>query len=192
MHASCKVVRIVKANRSNRFRSCVLGIGMCIAAIGILHACGSRKEASYATFGDAVDAGEIRRGWIPDYVPSSSHEIHIVYDPSSPRTWCAFNFSPNDSTNFRKNLKSLDALPQRLKRLDGLHASWWPDFLNGELNLARFHGNGFEAYVATEPDVQSNADLLLFAIDWEKGRAFFYRTAGGVGSTGAASGNSRP
>jgi hypothetical protein len=64
-----------------------------------------------------------------------------------------------------------------LKRVDGPGASWWPDFLKGDLDVARFHGNGFDAYLAEEPDVQSNTDLVLFAIDWAKGRAFFYRTA---------------
>ncbi len=175
-------------NAKNRFRSRVVLLGMCIAASVLLPGCGDRKEYSYATLADAAKAGEISRGWIPDYVPTSSHAIHIVYDPSSPRTWCAFEFSPADSQSIKKNLTSADALPQRLKRVDSLGAPWWPDFLKGDLDVARFHGNGFDAYVGEESDVQSSTDLVLFAIDWTKGRAFFYRTPGGTKATGTAGG----
>ncbi len=83
-------------------------------------------------------------------------------------------------------------LPQRLQRVDRPGASWWPDFLKGDLDVARFHGNGFDAYVAEESDVQSNTDLVLFAIDSAKGRAFFYRTAGGAKGTGPAGGGGHP
>ena len=167
-------------NAKNRFRACAVLLGMCFAASALLQGCGGRKEYSYATLADAVKAGEISRGWIPDYLPTSSHAIHIVYDPSSPRTWCAFEFSPADSQSLKKNLTSVDGLPQQLKRVDGPGASWWPDLLKGDLDVARFHESGFDAYVAEEPDVQSSTDLVLFAIAWTKGRGFFYRTPGGA------------
>jgi hypothetical protein len=167
-------------NGKNRSRAGVALLGMCIAANALLQACGDRQESSYATLADAAKAGEINRGWIPDYLPTSSHAIRIVYDPSSPRTWCAFEFSPADSQSLKKNLTSVSALPERLKRVDGPGASWWPDFLKGNLDVAKFRGSGFDAYVAEEPDVQSNTDLVLFAVDWSKGRAFFYRTPGAV------------
>jgi hypothetical protein len=118
--------------------------------------------------------------------------IHIVYDPSSPRTWCAFEFSPADSQSLKKNLTSADVLPQELKRVDSPGAPWWPDFLKGDLDVARFHGNGFDAYVGEESDVQSSTDLVLFAIDWTKGRAFFYRTPCGTKNTGTAGGGGHP
>jgi hypothetical protein len=104
--------------------------------------------------------------------------LPTLYDPASPRTWCVFEFSPADFQSLKKNLTSVNALPQRLKHVDRPRASWWPDFLKGDLDVASFQRNGFDAYVAAEPDVQSNTDLVLFAIDWAKGRAFFYRTAG--------------
>jgi hypothetical protein len=178
-----KVVSLITAKGKNRLTARIVLLGMCIAANALLQACGDRQESSYATLADAIKAGEISRGWIPDYLPTSSHAIHIVYDPSSPRTWCAFEFSPADSQSLKKNLTSVNALPQRLQRVDGPGATWWPDSLKGDLDVARFHGNGFDAYIAEEPDVQSNTDLVLFAIDWAKGRAFFYRTPGASGTT---------
>jgi hypothetical protein len=151
----------------------------CIAASACLQACAGRQESSYASLEDAIKAGEITRGWIPDSLPRSSRSIHIIYDPSSPRTWCAFEFSPADSQGLKKNLTSVNALPQPVKRVDDPGVSWWPGFLKGDLDVGRFHGNGFDAYVAEEPDLQSSNDVVLFAIDWAKGRGFFYRAAGG-------------
>jgi len=180
----CKYVRLIIGNAKSRFRPRIVVMGMCVVASALVQACGDSQEYAYATLADATKAGEISRGWIPDYLPTSSHAIHLVYDPSSPRTWCAFEFSPTDSRSLKKKLTSVNALPQRLKHVDGPRASWWPDFLKGDLEVARFHANGFDAYVAEEPDVQSNTDLVLFAVDWAKGRAFFYRTPGGPAGGG--------
>jgi len=172
------VVRLITGKRKNHFSGRLLLVGTLIAASSLLQTCGDRRESSYPSFADAIEAGEITRGWIPDYLPKSSHAIHIIYDPSSPRTWCAFEFSPADSQGLKRNLTSVNALPQRLKRVDDPGASWWPDFLKGNIDVAKFHanGNGFDAYVVEEPDVQSRTDVVLFAIDWAKGRGFFYRT----------------
>jgi hypothetical protein len=180
-----KVVRLITGKGKSRLSArVVLVVGICVATSALLQTCGGRRESLYASLADGIKAGEVTRGWIPDYLPRSSYAIHIIYDPSSPRTWCAFEFSPSDSQSLKKNLTSVDVLPQRLKHVDGPGASWWPDFLKGDLDVARLQGNGFGAYVAEEPDVQSNTDLVLFAIDWTKGRAFFYRTAGGAKATG--------
>jgi hypothetical protein len=167
------------ANGENRLRPTLPLVGVCLAAIMVIQACRDRQEYFYATLAYAVKAGEITRGWIPDFLPASSHAIHLIYDPSSPRTWCVFEFSPSDSQSFKKHLKSVGVLPQLLKHVDGPGVSWWPLFLTGELDIAKLHANGFDSYVEEEPDVQSSSDLVLFAIDWTNGRAIFYRTPGG-------------
>ena len=151
-------------------------VGICVAAVIFVQSCGSRRESFYPSLADAKKAGEINRGWIPDYIPESSHAIHIVYDPESPRTWCAFEFSPSDSQTFQKNLTHVDTLPIRVKHVDGSGESWWPDFLTGDLDLAGIRRRGFDVYVAVEPDVQSDTDLVLFVLDCVNGKGFFYRT----------------
>lgn len=157
----------------NHFGALALLLVMVIAVTVFLQACGDRRESSYATLADADKAGEIARGWVPDCIPKSSYDIHIVYAPSSPRTWCAFEFTPDDSQSLKKNLKNVSVLPRGVQRMDRPGTSWWPEFLNGDLDLTKFRRNGFEAYVAEEPDVNSTNDIVLFAIDWVNGRAFF-------------------
>jgi len=166
-----------------RFRARLALLVTCIATSALLQTCGDRRVSFYPSLNDAIKAGEIDRGWIPDYLPTSSHAIHIIYDPSSPRTWCAFEFSSTDSQGLKKNLRNVNALPEGLKRVDAPGAAWWPDFLKGDLDVARFRRNGFDAYVVEEPDAQAGNSVVLFAIDWAKGRAFFYRTPDASGTT---------
>ncbi len=147
-----------------------------IALSVCLQACRERRESFYPTLGDAVTAGEIARGWIPDFLPASSHAIHIIYNPASPRTWCAFDFSSDDSARLRKALSGLDTIPPQLRRVDGPGVSWWPDFLRGGLDAGRIRSSGFDLYVLVEPDVASRTDFVLFAINWSKGQGFFFRT----------------
>jgi hypothetical protein len=49
--------------------------------------------------------------------------------------------------------------------------------LKGNLDIENIHKAGFELYVVEKPATSVNTDILLFAVDWPKGRAFFYRTS---------------
>jgi hypothetical protein len=149
---------------------------LCVGLSIILAAgCGDRRESSYPSLADAIRAGEINRGWIPDFLPESSRAIHIIYDPASPRTYCAFEFSPADSQRLMKNLTNLDALPPSVKHVQRSGVSWWPAMLKGNLDVEKIQRAGFKLYVVEEPG-PPNSDILLFAIDWTNGRGFFFRT----------------
>ena len=149
---------------------------LCVGLSLILAAgCGDRRESFYPSLADAISAGETNRGWIPDFLPESSRAIHIIYDPASPRTYCAFEFSPDDSQRLMKNLTNLDALPPSVKHVQRSGVSWWPAMLNGNLELRKIHEAGFKVYSVEEPGTPGETDALLFAIDWTNGRGFLYR-----------------
>lgn len=169
------VIRIKQKGESRLYLALV---GICIVLGILLQACGGRSEMFYSSLADATKAGEISRGWIPDFLPNSTLSIHITYDPSSPQTWCAFEFSSSDAQSLREKLTSVAALPQRVKRVDNPGVSWWPDFLTGDLNPEKLRERDFDLYVVTEPAVESHTNVVLFAIDWKKGLGFFYRTTG--------------
>lgn len=161
--------------RNDRSRIRLAFLGFCVAASALVQSC-NRRNAFYPSLVDAKRAGEVDRGWLPDYLPVSSHAIHIAYDPESPTTWCAFEYSPADASSLLKNLTRVDTLPSRVKHVDGPRESWWPHFLTGDLDLAAIHSRGFDVYVAVEPDVQSKTNLVLFVLDFGSGRGFFFRT----------------
>ena len=177
-----ELICLARAVRQSAKSRCTarIAIGvLLIASSVLLVACHERNESFYPSLADAIKAGEITRGWLPDFLPGSTRAIHISYDPSSPRTWCAFDFSPDDSQRLRQTLANgVDALPVRVRHLDDPGVSWWPELLKGDLDVQKLHGNGFVLYTLTEPDVESKTRLVLFAIDSAKGRGFFYRTPG--------------
>lgn len=152
---------------------------VCVSLACVLLACsGDRNESFYPSLADADKAGAITRGWIPDdLLPGSSRAIHEVHEISPSTEWCAFEFLPTDSQGLRKNLKSVDALPPSVRRVPNPGVSWWPAALKGNLDLVKIHGAGFELYVVEKPATSVTTDVLLFAIDWSKGRGFFYRTS---------------
>jgi hypothetical protein len=153
----------------------LLGVAL-ICAFITFHS--DRQESFYPSLAEADKDGAIARDWIPDdLLPSSSRAIHEVHDLSPSTEWCSFEFVPADSQTLRKNLKAVGALPPSVRRVPNPHVSWWPSTLRGNLDSERIHKEGFDLYVVEKPATSVTTDVLLFAIDWSKGRGFFYSTS---------------
>jgi hypothetical protein len=153
------------------FLRALLWIGLICSLI----ACHSdRLESFYPTLADADIDGATIRGWIPDLLPRSSRSIHEVHDLSPSTEWCAFEFVPTDSQVLRKNLKSVIALPRSVERVPNPGVPWWPAVLKGNLKVEQIHNDGFELYIVERPTTSVTTSIYLFAIDWTKGRGFFY------------------
>jgi len=165
---------VILNNSCRRSTRVILAV-LCIASTLVFQSCSDRRESSYPSLDDAVKAGEITRGWIPDFLPRNSRAIHIVYGPSAPRTSCAFEFSPGESQQFREALTSSGTPPPQVWKVRDPGVAWWPDFLKGDIDVKRLHENGFVLYIIAEPDVPSGTRPVVFAIDWTKGRGFFFR-----------------
>lgn len=166
----------------------LFGSVICSCLAFVLVACHRhRRESFYASLADVGKADAGAQSWIPDDVlPASSRAIQEVHELSPSTEWCAFEFPPSDSRDLRKNLKSIDALPPSVRRVPSPSVSWWPAVLKGNLDVEKIHGAGFELYMVEKPATSITTDILLFAIDWPNGRAFFYRTheSGSVPSHG--------
>ena len=138
---------------------------------------GDRYESFYPSLADARKSGAIDRGWIPDDIlPSSSHSIHELHNLSPSKEWCAFEFDADDSERLRKNLKSIDVLLPSVRRVRDPKVSWWPAMLKGDLDPTSIRQQGFTLYQIERPANSVMNEVLLFAVDWSKGRGFFYRT----------------
>ena len=154
------------------------GIVLCVGLASILVAgCGDRSESFYSSLADADKAGAITHGWIPDdLLPASSRAIHEVHEVSPSTEWCAFEFLFTDSQGLRKNLKTVDALPPSVRHVPSPGVSWWPAVLKGNLDVEKIRREGFDLYVLERRETSLTTEILLFAIDWAKGRGFFYST----------------
>lgn len=150
---------------------------LCIGFICSLVGCRSdRRESFYPALADADKDGAITRGWVPDFLPGSSRTIREVHGISPSTEWCTFEFLPTDSQGLRKTLKSVDALPPSVSRVPSPGVSWWPTVLEGNLDGQKIHSEGFDLYVVVRPETSVTNTVSLFAIDWAKGRGFFYGT----------------
>ncbi len=166
-------------NRTLSSKTSLLVTLLCIGLTSVLLSCGGdRRESFYPSLADADKDGAITRGWIPDLLPGSSRAIHEVHEISPSTEWCAFEFLPTDSQGLRKNLKDVDALPPSVRRIPSPGVSWWPAVLNGNLNVEKIHRAGFKLYVVETARTSVTTEILLFAIDWPKGRGFFYSRRG--------------
>jgi hypothetical protein len=83
----------------------------------ICEAGSERVESQYPALSDAASDGAVTRGWIPDVLPESSKGIHEIHNPSSPRTWCAFEFTPGDS-GWLEKLKVVSDFPVTVRQLE--------------------------------------------------------------------------
>ena len=150
---------------------------LCVTLFCILLAgCDQKRELFYNDLSGAAKAGEFDRGWLPDYLPKTSRNIHLVELDSPSKEWCGFEFSPSDSQGLRETLKTVTALPPSVRRLPSPGRSWWPAVLNGNLDVKKIHQEGFELYIVESPADSTSTWVNLFAIDWSNGRGFFYGT----------------
>ena len=143
----------------------------------VCQSCRESMDSYYASLSDAVEAGAITRGWVPGFLPESSHAIHEVHNPASPRTWCAFAFSPGDSKRFLQKVREVATLPASVSKIEDPGKAWWPVVLKGDIDLSSIRTQGLTLYVAEEPDADSTQRVLLFAMSWGKGEGFFYRAS---------------
>jgi hypothetical protein len=160
-------------------RAFLLLAALCVGlAVFFVAGCGDHQESFYPSLADADKAEAISHGWIPDdLLPASSRAIHSVVEVSPSREWCAFEFLTADSQNLRKNLKPVGVLPASVKHIPNPGASWWPALLRGNLDARKIRTAGLELYVVERPGTSVSKEVFVFAIDWAKGRGFFYLTS---------------
>jgi len=92
----------------------------------LLTACGEIQDASYPDWSAAKAAGAITRGWIPDWLPRSSHTIKEAHDLDTNASILTLTFS--EAENWQ--------VPEVCEPVEGelavptLQRSWWPPQLS--------------------------------------------------------------
>jgi hypothetical protein len=128
------------------------------------------KESFYASLADAERDGAMDRGWIPDFLPASAHNIRERHHVSGGETWCAFDMDPVDWQRFRERLEQ-HSVARQVKRVRPPRVSWWPAALTNELDPSQIARAGFELRTLA----RDQSETMSFAIDSSKGRVWFYR-----------------
>jgi len=122
---------------------------------------------SFATLAEARQAGAMSKGWIPEGLPAGSHDIREGHVPGTSQRWGLFEF-PHAEEGTLRALIQPDEIPADGQRCEiPARIEWWPLMLRGTLNGARLVSTGTRLYRAKTGD-------LLFAINWNQGRAYFW------------------
>jgi hypothetical protein len=150
--------------RSITLRACFLSV-----AAFMLYACAgvNSQTYSYATLDEARQAGAIEKGWMPEGLPASAHDIRVAQLPGTPQHWGLFDFPRGEQA-------ALEALLQPGEvSLTGEHCDmparieWWPVVLRGALDGERLAATGLRGY-------RGKSGNRLFAINWNQGRAYYW------------------
>jgi hypothetical protein len=127
---------------------------------------------SFATLDEARRAGAIANGWVPEGLPPSSHDIRVAQVPKTSQHWGIINFPRSEESSLRGLLQA-DEAPLQGEHSDmPARIEWWPVVLRGELDASRVAATGLKAY-------RSKSGELLFAVNWNQGRAYYWRARGG-------------
>lgn len=149
----------------------IISVTLCLVA------CGNKlRESTYHTLADARQDRAIERGWIPDYLPQSSRDIHEIHRIEHSKTWCMFEFLQSDSESLRRTLKAAEKSRLTDMRIESPGASWWPSEFDGNLDVKSINREGYELLAFEESASAYKPSIYLFMIDWSSGRAYFYQT----------------
>ena len=157
-----------------QLQSRIVLLAALLCAGTILAACGHDHNSFYPLLADADRDGEITHGWVPEFLPKTSRNVHEAHDLSPEYEWCAFDFDPAESTGLKDTIKSTDPLLKSVMTIPNPHVSWWPQALKGTLNVEELHSVGLQLYVFRRPANAVETATYLFAVDWQKGRGYFY------------------
>ena len=137
-------------------------------ALAVALGCGDSDVVthSYDTHAEAVRAGAVERGWIPDGLPGGIFEMREAHDLDSNRRWGLFSFRTEDAAALSQLLGAEVSVtgetcdpPARIE--------WWPRLLRGALTDAQVAATGLKVYRPAAPG-------LTFAVNWNQRRAYYW------------------
>lgn len=96
-------------------------LGLLLVLLAACNPLSETKDRQYRDYDSLAEAGEIERGWAPDFTPRSATNIHLKYELDTNSILLAFDFDAADTKNLTKTCHPADQAPAPL-----LAADWWP------------------------------------------------------------------
>lgn len=142
---------------------------LALAAAVLIPACAGIKSQtnSYATLSEARQAGAIANGWIPEGLPTGSHDIREGHVPGVSQHWGLFEYPPAEEEILR-GLLTPDEIPADGLRPDiPARIEWWPRMLREPIDGVQLAATGTRLY-------RSRRGNLIFAVNWNQARAYYW------------------
>ena len=77
----------------------VIFINVSVVAYFIL---GERESNNFENYQSVIKSGLIQRGWVPEFIPESSHNINEHHTVDNPNIYVELSFKPKDISYFKK------------------------------------------------------------------------------------------
>lgn len=103
------------------------------------------QEYTYKTYADALNAGVIEQGWLPEFVPETATDIHLGYDIDTNDILLTFDKGDTDFTS------APGCIPTEQQGSHALDAKWWSDAFYDDPSTQLFHC-GAESWLAVNGD----------------------------------------
>jgi hypothetical protein len=145
-----------------------------IAVAAMLAVAGCRNADvvtnAYSTLEEARAAGAIAPDRMPDRLPSGSHDLREARDLDTRRRWGLFSF-PSEQKDQLMAMLDAREIPLAGQSCDVPgRIEWWPVLLRGSLDDGQVRATGIRAY-------HSASGELIFAVNWNQGRAYYWTPA---------------
>ena len=141
-----------------------------VAAAMFFAGCAGIKSQtnSYATLSEARQNGAIANGWIPEGLPTSSHDIREGHVPGTSQRWGLFEYPQAEEGMLRAMLEPQEIAADGLPCDVPARVEWWPKVLRGPLDGSRVAATGARTY-------RAKAGGFMFAVNWNQGRGYYWR-----------------
>lgn len=99
-------------------------------ALLLLGACCERMETFeniYPDYQAAIDAGGVKRGWVPSFLPSSAKDIREKHDLDTNQVWLRFSLPDGGLDPINNSCRPANHITVSLPRKTA--GDWWPDAL---------------------------------------------------------------
>ncbi|MCD4754147.1 MAG: hypothetical protein K8R40_13840 [Anaerolineaceae bacterium] len=103
------------------------------------------EEYTYKTYADALSAGAIDRGWIPDFIPETAKDIHLGYNIDTNDIALTFNKGSADLTEVP------GCTPTKNQGSHSMNPKWWSDSFYDD-PTTRFFQCDSETWLAINED----------------------------------------
>ncbi len=161
------------------------GFEALVALIAVCLACNwiETRERSYPSYDDAVSAGEMVRGWLPEWVPASSFDLRLRNDTDTNELWIEFSFVESDLKEASQTMRPLDSGdPKRLRVRRAGEISWWPEDLRGVFEWRELTGQ-YQFFQVDrkqgmgEQEGSRSRESGYLAVSWGTGEAYYWETS---------------
>jgi hypothetical protein len=81
----------------------------------------------YPSQAEATAAGEVERGWLPEWIPAEARHLHLQNDVDTNEWWLRFDLDSAPAARLKRNLERVPPTAVRLSKPS--RAAWWFDGL---------------------------------------------------------------